>query len=213
MRFRIAAPVTGLLAVTGVLLATGLNVVPARAQVVANNICTPPTTTESPTADDAQCLNLTNGDVADGTPIQFWVNDAQGEANNAWTATIIGTVKDGEGGVLWPFDDGSGLNTRYNGDNVYQFSFEFDESYCVIQTTFTELELDGCASTTYEDFVLSQDGYLICAGASNYLYSETGTSDQPVWVTDEFGTGNGDFATEGTSANLTWSINLVTLAS
>jgi hypothetical protein len=211
MRFRITALITGLLAVTGLVLNIGF-AAPAWAQP-SSNICTPPTSDTTGSAADAQCLNNAAGRAAAGNPIQFWENTAQGAPNNAWVAQIIGTVKDGEGGVLWPFDDGSQLNTRYNGRPVYQFAWAKDEDYCASQVDFSVpegiLTLQRCASSTNQDFVYSSLRFLVCAGASNTLYSKTGAVNSPVWVDEKTGTGDGQGVYMDTNAVLTWSINEV----
>jgi hypothetical protein len=213
MRFRVAALITGLLAVTSLVLGIGV-AAPALAQN-SSNICTPPTSDTTGTAGDAQCWNNTAGRAAVNNPIQFWENTALGAPNNAWIAQVIGTVKDGEGGVLWPFDDGSQLNTRYNGRPVYQFAWAKDELYCASQVDFSTVAVSGiltlqkCESSTDQDFVYSSLKFLICAGASNALYSATTAVNSPVWVDEETGTGDGAGIYMDTSAVLTWSINMV----
>jgi hypothetical protein len=196
MRFRIVALITALL--TGVCIV--LYATPALAQPSVN-ICTPPTSDTTGSGDNAQCWNNQGGDARDGNPIQYWENDAQGQHNNAWVGTIIGTVKDGEGGVLWPFDDGSQLNTRYNGDPVYQFQWAANENYCASQILFWDISegynkdgplvLEQCASTTYQDFVYSGERFIVAAGASDELYYDTHAVNAPVWVGEENDTHSG----------------------
>ena len=212
MRISVAAPITGMLAVTGLVLSIGL-AAPAWAQP-SSNICTPPTSDTTGTGNNAQCLNNTLGKSKAGNPIQFWRNNAQGQANNAWVAQVVGTVKDGEGGVLWPFTDGSGLNTRYNGANVYKFSWAANELYCASQVEFAEgiyssqgpVTLQSCANSEFYWFVLSKAGFLVCVWSSNLLYQNTGAANSPVWVDEFSGTGNGEPVWMDTVPNLEWSI-------
>ena len=207
MRFRLTALVTALLAVAGMVLGSGLNAASASAQSLGTvKICT---TNTSPAA----CLNDRNGTVSAGAVIQFWENNSQGAANNSWVVNVIGTVKDGQNGVYWPFDVDSGLNARYNGDDVIQFNLNKDTGYCADQGAFSGqtaegiLRIERCASSTYQDFVLSGESYFICAGASNLLYSNKEVYDQPVWISAPDGTENGELVWMNTIAQLTWGIS------
>lgn len=207
MKFRIAALVTALLAAIGMAAGVGVSATPALGQSLGSvKICT---TNTSPSA----CINNTGGSLAAGHALQFWANNAQGATNNSWVVNVIGTVKDGENGVYWPFDVDSELNSRYNGDDVLQFNLNKNTSYCADQGNFAPdaadgvLRLEKCASSTYQDFVLSDyDGnyYLICVGAANLLYSNKEVPDQPIWISAPDGTGNSDLVWMTTNAQLTW---------
>lgn len=208
MRFRVTALVTGLLAVAGMVLGIGLNTAPALAQSLGTSyICT---TNASPNA----CINNTLGTLQPHG-LQFWANNSEGAADNSWVPNVIGHVTNDPCGETWPFDCGSGLNDRYNGDDVIQFNLAKNNEYCMDQGNFagsdTEgvLRLYGCASSTNQDFVLSDyDGnyYLIAVGASNTLYSYYKVGDRPVWVSAPDGTENGELVFMDTSAQLTWEI-------
>jgi hypothetical protein len=86
-------------------------------------------------------------------------------------------------------------------------------NYCISQVDFSAaatsgiLTLQNCASSTNEEFVYSSDKFLICAGASNTLYSATGAINSPVWIDEETGTGDGKGVYMEPEAVLTWSIN------
>jgi hypothetical protein len=213
MRLKITAMITGLLTVIGAALGIGIQATPASAQVSVN-ICFPPTSDTTGTGNNAQCWNDRNGAEQNGNAIQFWRNDAEGEMNNAWAGSIIGTVKDGEGGVFWPFQDGSQLNSRYNGDPVYQFNLAKNENWCASQSGFSVsrasgiLTLQFCTSSTAEDFVYSSEHFIVCAAASNEMYTQTGSIDNPVWASSRSSANqtNGTAVWMNLHAYLDWSI-------
>jgi hypothetical protein len=210
MKLRVIALVTGLLAVVSTPIGVGFGTSPASAQSLgAVEICT---TNTSPSA----CINDTAGSTSSGSILQFWENDAEGATNNSWVVNVIGTVKDGEGGEDWPFDEGSELNARYDGDDVLQFNLTKNTNYCAAQQYFEAenqegpLVLSTCQSSVYQDFVLSDyDGsfYIIAVGASNELYTYTDhIPDLPVWIAPcpDGGTANGDYVCMQPYAVLTW---------
>jgi hypothetical protein len=211
MRFRIAALVTALITVAGVVAGIGFDATSALAISSSDIICTPPN------ASPSQCINNTAGHATSGNLIQFWQDTPLGLRNNTWEVTLVGTVKSGQGGVLWPFPDGSGLNSRYNNNNVYQLKWYVNQNWCASGYNFDlvgeqgPLQLASCSPGAINQyFVFSKYGFLIPVGPSNRLYNAGNGADNPVWLNGEAGgTANGDLVWMGTDVGLAWSIQAV----
>jgi len=135
--------------------------------------------------------NNWNGSTSPGNPINFYQSLT---ANNSqWCAIPVGQVRDGQNGEIWPFTNGSGLNTRYNGDTVFQFEWAPNQIYCADQGAFRAalvvgpVELQSCVingSASNQYFVQSGSDYLAPVGANNAEYAYLGTAYLPVLVGD-----------------------------
>lgn len=124
--------------------------------------------------------NNWGGNAMDGNPIDFYQSTTVN--NSQWCVINKGNVSDGTAGVIWPFTDGSGLNTRYNGDPVYQFEWGPNTAFCADQANFQtvgtddgETLLQKCTTNGYNDagkfgtqyYVYSPSYYLANVFANN----------------------------------------------
>lgn len=137
--------------------------------------------------------NNWNGSTSPGNPINFYQSLTTN--NSQWCAVEVRTVTDGQNGQIWPFTDGSGLNTRYNGDSVWQFEWAPNQIYCADQDAFYApyttgpVELKSCiyGSDSNQYFVQSGSDYLVPVGANNAEYAAHGTLYLPILVGDAYG--------------------------
>jgi hypothetical protein len=160
--FRIA-----LLPIVAAVLGVFMLVSPARAQSYPDNVCT-----DGP----GQCLNLWGNNQNSGALVK-WYHYGNSGGNNDWDITVIGHVI----GVnctnnCWPFYPGSGLNARYNGNDVVKFAYWKNKSYCADQTNYDSgtdygnLEIQPCAGNEdYQIFVWSGYGPRLRVGSPVYL--------------------------------------------
>jgi len=147
------------------------------------NVCIPQLTTGNPT----QCMNDWNGTLANGPVFRFY---HYGNSNgfNAVYVLNVGTIRQVSGGFQ-PFTDGSGLNARYNGNNVYEFEWSRNgtsQNACIAgygpNANSVNAPCDITGSHTVLWFVLTDYNGYVSVGASNALYGRTHTANQPVWV-------------------------------
>ena len=74
------------------------------------------------------CWNNWNGNTGLGNQIKFYNYNSGTIVNSGWQIKFIGYVS--ESGNVWPFVNGSGQNTRYNGAPVYQMKWNPDQAVC-----------------------------------------------------------------------------------
>ncbi len=152
--------------------------------------------------------NLTPGAAA----VRFFHYGNSG-GNNAIDVQYVGTID--TSGSFQPFSDGSDLNDRYNGDNVYKFAWwrngEASDTCIAGYGNNANSVNAGCNLTGNEDvlwFAWSSESFLVSVGASNALYSVTRTADQPVWMgsNGQGNTGNGKnvYLSDSQANSLRW---------
>jgi hypothetical protein len=156
--------------------------------------------------------NNWNGTEQNGNPVKFYQSLTTSNAD--WTENLIGYVSDGGPQGIGPFTDGSGLNSRYEGQPIYQFVWTNDLSYAVDQSSYNVGSEQGPLviygynpNDDNQWFVLSSSGYLAPVGANNAQYAVTGTTGLPVLVGDgDGGDGNGEPVYMESIDELQWNI-------
>ena len=136
------------------------------------------------------------GNAGDGNPVDFY--DSITTGNSQWCVVIVGTVRDGQNGVIGPFADGSGLNTRYNDDTIYQFRWGPNQGYCADKGTFNtgpedgEVRIQACiegGDKSRQEWVYSRSRYFANVYANNTAY-EGGPQYIPQLVGDAYHAGS-----------------------
>jgi len=154
-----------------------------------------------------------NGDQAPGAFINFYQSITTDNAQ--WCAQIVSNV-----GSDGPFTSGSGMNTRYYGDPIYQFSLGEDQQLCADQSNFQankgsgiddgELTLQDCVSGDLNQwFVYSSADYLVPIMATNTSYATFGTKRIPEFVGEHMdgADANGDNVFNNYQWELQWNLN------
>ena len=147
----------------------------------------------------ASCLNNRAGLAENDNPVQYWAFSAQGEPNNDWNAGFVGYVNGSDcTSNCWPFVAGSGMNAKYNGNPVYELIWEPDTGYCADSFDYYwpgqsgDLRLASCnPASNSQWFVYSSSHFLVSVNASNLQYVNYHVYQQPVWLGEVSGTGNG----------------------
>ena len=120
--------------------------------------------------------NNWNGTQVNGNHVNF--NNVPNDGYNDWCLIQLGTVTNQS--PVWPFADGSGLNTRYNGRPVYQLCWQINQSYCIDWGQYDDAIHNGRA--------------IVYSGADQRLYEAVLSSSNywaPVWPNDlEYALGN-----------------------
>jgi hypothetical protein len=190
--------------IIGAALVLGITAGPASAGG-PNNFCTPSTYNGN-----HQCLNLWFNNQSDRAPIKYY--HYGNIPNNNWgyasRPNVVGE-NCGQPGqeACWPFATGSGYNSRYNNDLVYQFYYWNNPYYCMDQGNYNpssdsgDLMIRECgpALAQYQLFVLSGADYLVAVQATNRGYAY-GYRNHPVWIASVGGN-----YTDGASAVLSGS--------
>jgi hypothetical protein len=76
-------------------------------------------------ADNLQCTALPHGDTYAGARIVMWW---RGVTSSDFVEDYVRAVS---GPNAWPFTPGSGNNTAFNGDPVYEFRYQPNTSWCL----------------------------------------------------------------------------------
>lgn len=136
------------------------------------------------------CMNRDGGGTSQGTAIIGWADD--GDGNEYFVSRYDDSgcdgdiVQDGENGCLWPFSDGSGLNSRYDGDSVVYFQAYSGSSSvgCVGETSEAYATLfSGCLPDGAAMVLSDTNGaFLIDVQVSDYWYGQGDGSDKPYWL-------------------------------
>jgi hypothetical protein len=105
-------------------LSAGLAAVPAHATVAG---CANGKASVNLLYNNKWFWNNWNGTTVNGNHVNF--NDVPNDGYNDWCPIVLGYVTNQA--PVWPFPDGSGLNTRYNGRPVYKFCWQRAQSYCI----------------------------------------------------------------------------------
>jgi hypothetical protein len=183
-----------------IILGTGLSLstaIPAHA-VLITNICTKVTY-----SGNHQCLNMwNNGIPASGAAIKYY-HHGTGNPENKWAPADDGAVVGvncGQPGqrICWPFTTGSGMNARYNGDNVYVYEYGPDPSYCMDQGLYSSSSHSGkmilweCNNRATQQFVWTPSDYNVDVNATNAQWAHDGNQNNiPVWTSNAPNPGDG----------------------
>lgn len=201
---RIILSGVALLSAIGVAFGTGITSVSAQASF-ADNVCIPSG------GHPSQCMNDWNGDLTLGASATRFYHYGNSGGHNAIEVVKLGTI-DTNGGSQ-PFTVGSGLNARYNGSSYYQLEWSRNGNgtgVCIAGYSYNaDPYNDRCVSSGYSTgYVYTSYSDLVSIGASNTLYANTHTQNQPVWMgsNGKGNIGNGDFVflTTTQANNLPW---------
>jgi hypothetical protein len=153
-----------------------------------------------------------NGIQAPGAFINFYQSTTT--ANAQWCAQVVSQV-----GSDGPFTSGSGMNTRYDGQPIYQFSLGEDQQLCADQSNFQadkktgiddgELQLQDCTPGDLNQwFVYSSADYLVPIMATNTSWGQY-KSQVPVFVGEHMdgADANGDNVFNNWQWELQWNLN------
>jgi len=182
MRLRnLVAALSAVVTLAGV--ATAVAVTAPAAHAVGNSAyCTYPNA--------SLCMNRAGGGTGQGTHIIGYPGATDPNAkldtkyyNNFVCGQYI-TVHNGENGCVGPFTNGSGLNSRYDGDYVIYLQFYGGSNGCVGQSSEAYAILYTSCVPSGGAFVVSptNGAYLISVGVSNYWYGQGGGSNRPYWL-------------------------------
>jgi hypothetical protein len=157
----------------GVTLAATAIATPAKANVGAA-ICT------SPSA--SACMNRNGGGSANGTKIIEWHNDLDNNEDFIF-ANLTSWCNGGHVTPICPFTVGSGLNTRYQGDQIVSI-YSTGTGKCIgADGTWTAAILNLCLPNGGAFVKSATNGtFLIDVGVSNHFYGLFGTYNQPFWL-------------------------------
>jgi hypothetical protein len=201
------AILAGAIFVSAIGVALGTGVTPASAQgSFPDNVCIPQGS--SPT----QCINDWDGNLDYGAAAARFYHYGNSGGYNAIDVLALQPINQTNGGFQ-PFTDGSGLNARYNGRPVYEFEWwrnGKDTGVCIAGTSYNaDAYNEQCNDGGYSVlFVYSSSSGLISVNASNALYANTKTANQPVWLGSNgkgnIGTGDNVYLTTTQSNNLPW---------
>lgn len=132
------------------------------------------------------CLNRAGGGQGVGTHIIGYVEH---DNNNDFTNLNLGSwcggtgiVRNGEGGILCPFRNGSGLNARYDGAKIIAlWSYNLG-----LYGTIPSFSNGNVALGNYGDqgyaWVMNSAGYVVSVGESNWLFDNGHGSNNPAWL-------------------------------
>jgi hypothetical protein len=104
-----------------------------------------------------ECLNLTNCNTSKG--IQLWNVLTGGACSSSWLIASDGTVNPGASPV-YPFYCGDGLNSAYEGDQVYQILYDSGGVSLWAPTSAgnnNTVTLEPWDGTNYEGLFVAQD--------------------------------------------------------
>jgi hypothetical protein len=173
-----------------IILGTGLGLspaIPANA-VLITNLCTAATYNGN-----HQCLNLWEGLLANGATIKYY-HHGGGNIQNEWApaddGAVVGVNCGGSGQrICWPFTTGSGMNAKYNGDNVYVFEYGQSPSWCMDQGKYNvythngSLQLWRCLNNSNQQFVWTGSDWNVDVYATNAQWARDGNQNNiPVWT-------------------------------
>lgn len=171
-RKRLAALV-GILTLTigGVTLTA--TTIPAKASVGAA-ICTYPS--------GSACMNRNGGGTANGTKVIQWHNDLDNNEDFLYT-NLTSWCSGGHVTSTCPFTVGSGLNSRFEGDQIVSI-YSTHAGKCIgADGTWTLAILNGCVPNGGAFVKSNTNGtFLIDVGVANHFYSVYGTYNQPWWL-------------------------------
>lgn len=130
--------------------------------------------------DTTECLNPHNGQFFNGNKIDV------SQYNYRIDPAIAGYVSSSN---TWPFDSGSGCNSRYNGDPVYSYPWNANMSYFVRDYTGSDNQVEISNDTSGKYALWVQSGYwLISVAATNSANSNCNTGN-PMILTYRSSTG------------------------
>jgi hypothetical protein len=177
------------IAAIGLVVSIGMSAVPAYARVSGSSPDAGSYPSQVCIASNPglnQCINNWGGHVTSGNPINYYKKGSGGGYKyNNWDVTNVGTVSTSP---AWPFEVGSGLNAKYNGDEVLTFTYQGQYAnptdYCLDSGAYSlatgngDLKLRGCGGTAFQLYVWTKYSALVSVGASN----EGGASGTVVWL-------------------------------
>lgn len=170
---------TKLAAITSAILLTGGIVVAVTTTAEANTtplICNG--------ASPQRCMNRQGGGILDGTHIITWNRDF--DNNEDFSSVVIddgcgASVHNGEGGMVCPFTNGSGLNARYDGRPIVQLQRR-GTGFCIVPDgPVTGAVLGGCTDNG-RAYVVSAANYAIDVYASNRAYANGFGTNRPMFL-------------------------------
>lgn len=127
------------------------------------------------------CMNRDGGGQGSGTKVIGWHQDL--DNNEDFGAYVLtGWCNNGHVTEACPFTAGSGLNARYDGDDIVDI-VDYD-GYCIgANSTWTQAILNGCLPNGGA-FVLSavSGDFLIDVGVSNHNYANGAPYNTPYWL-------------------------------
>jgi hypothetical protein len=137
----------------------------------------------------AQCADLLNNDAVQAQPII--INSSTLGQGLGWNEAYEGdNVTE-----TFPFDLGSKLNARYDGDGIYEIEKKTPGGHngCMGVTGTTSMVVwEPCGSTFGTDWVLTGDEYLVNIEISDDMFTEFGNTNQPWGLSDQVnGASNG----------------------
>jgi hypothetical protein len=187
-------------------LAIGIPAASAAVPSYPDNVCIP-----NSSGDASQCWNDWLANLTLGSPAVKFYHYGNSGGNNAIDVQYVGQID--SSGSFQPFSDGSGLNDRYNTNNVYKFAWWRNgqaSNVCIAGYGANQNAVNAsCTPSSGADvdyFVWTKYSDLVSVGASNALYGVTGKSNQPVWAgsngAGNIGNGDNVFLTTTQSNNL-----------
>jgi hypothetical protein len=203
------AILTGTVLVSAIGVALGTGITAASAQSFPDNICIP----QGGTGNATQCMNDWNGNLTQGAQAVRFYHYGNSGGFNAIDVQYVGTID--TSGSFQPFDNGSGLNTRYNGRPVYKFAWWRNggpTNTCIAGYSYNANSFnEACNVSSGQNqlwFAYTSYSDLVSVGSSNLHYFITHTANQPVWMgSNGYGNiGNGDnvYLTTTQNNNLPW---------
>jgi len=159
----------------------------------------------------AQCQNKWGSITAGGIPVNYYHYQA-GNVNNRWAVNWKGYVNGSNcTNNCWPFDSGSGMNSRYNGRPVYQMVLGSNPSFCEDQGNYNVVSQAGdmwiqqCENINDQYFVYSAANYLIPVGATDAQWEYQHDPGQiPVFDGSNGNTGDGQAVVMNSVWYSTW---------
>jgi hypothetical protein len=103
-----------------------------------------------------------------------------------------GVVRNGEGGILCPFRNGSGLNARYDGRPIVGIVRDSDFGRCAVIPGFNSspgVALGNCGDQGYA-WVDTAFNNVVSIGQSNWWWDNHGHPSNVPWWLFDLGVGN-----------------------
>lgn len=118
-----------------------------------------------------------------------------------------GKVRNGEGGITCPFTVGSGLNSRYDGAELWTLHSYNTGFYAAIPNFSNHLVALGNLGDQGDAWIQNDAGYVVSVGESNWAYANGGGANKPQWL-DTNGNVGAQLLAGGPANTGTWSCYL-----
>jgi len=173
----------GLLAVTGMIAGAGA----ARAN-------TPQITCNA--SNPSLCMNRSGGGTGNGTHVITWFHDFDNNEDiilvpiSNFVCGRYGTVQNNQNGdgCVGPFTNGSGLNSRYQGVQLYKLQRNGTGSCVIPDSSQFGAVLGGCTASGYV-YAWSDAAYLVNVFVSNQAYAQGFGTNDPAFLQGQNTTG------------------------